>query len=452
MFRTLFLLPHEALGLPLLGVGWGAAILAIYVIARIIWGARRDGKVTQVIAAEGLTWILAAVFIVVIGPRLELLGADGEPVGLAIRGYGLFLMLAAGSAVALAAYRCDRYGMTSEPILRIAPYALIGGIVGARLFFVIQYREDFIRESVWETIKAAAALTEGGLVVYGSFIGGFLAAVYASRRMHFPIWRMGDVIVPCLFVGLMFGRMGCLMNGCCYGGACEPGPLALQFPPGSPVYYDQMLGGRLIGVQADIPDGHAEDGQRADLDVQAVEPGSLADEAGIEAGDQVTLALDPSTQVAAPPGRPAEERRLGLVAMEISGNQSPSTDAVTNPVIRFTPDDLPDRAAPVVGTQLISSVLAAIATALLLVLDRWRHSTGGRTRFIARDGMLMLTGFITYAVIRIVLEWVRVDEAGQFGTLLSISQWVSLFVIAASLVAMTWVPPTVTLPPEKVAG
>ena len=82
---------------------------------------------------------------------------------------------------------------------------------------------------------------------------------------------------------------------------------------------------------------------------------------------------------------------------------------------------------------------------VLLIVERILHRQPKQTDDAAperaisgrrRPGILMLVGFIAYGVLRIVLEWIRVDEKGQFGTSLSISQWVSLVVIAASLVTL----------------
>ena len=95
----------------------------------------------------------------------------------------------------------------------------------------------------------------------------------------------------------------------------------------------------------------------------------------------------------------------------------------------WTPSQLPDRARPVHAAQLISSVSSLV---LCLVLC-------GLSYVFRRDGALMFLGFAGYAVLRFVLEIVRVDEAGQFGTTFSISQWVSIFVLAIAVGGLFWV-------------
>lgn len=429
MRRTLFLIPHEVAGIPVFGFGWLLFGLAAFILIRLTWVAlskTSTSKISSLILQEGVVWAMFATIVLFVLPRAELANVAGEPVGMPIRGYGVFLMLAAIGSVSVAAWRAERAGLGSEMILRLAPWTFIGGFVGARLFYVIQYRADFMRETWSETLMAMAAFTQGGLVVYGGFIGGFLASAWAVRRFRGSLWKFGDVIIPCVFIGLFFGRLGCLMNGCCYGGACEPGPVAVQFPPSSKVYADQLASGELIGIEFQEVDqqGSGRAPGRLTRRIEWIRPNSLADrltgEAGLEPGQNVDLIVDPSYLHRAPPDVPAEDALPGLAIVR-NGEL----------VARIGPDELPPRANPVVATQVISSVLAAIMFVGLLILERILHR-----RPWYRDGMLMLVGFIGYAVIRMILEWVRVDEAGQFGTSLSISQWVSLFVIAASLIAM----------------
>ncbi|SMP38585.1 phosphatidylglycerol:prolipoprotein diacylglycerol transferase [Neorhodopirellula lusitana] len=438
MRRTLFLIPHEVAGLPVLGVGWLLIALAIYIVARLVWASRKKDagpSALEIIAQEGVLWALMAAIVVFVLPRAEIGNIAGDPVGLPVRGYGMFLMLAAIGSVGMAAYRAERAGLRSETILKLAPWTFIGGLAGARLFYVIQYRHDFIRESWSETLLAMAAFTQGGLVVYGGFIGGFLASVWAIRRFHGSIWRLGDVIVPCMFVGLFFGRLGCLMNGCCYGGHCEPNLLSVQFPPGSGVYSDQLQNGELIGVQAKLVARPVPLDQSASLDpaeassvtrplyeVESVAEGSLAQTAGVQPGDRLDLIPDTAFAREASLEIPAEDARIGLAVVR-DGEL----------LARYSPAQLPDRASPVWATQIISSVVAAVMFGLLLLLER----LVSKTRWY-REGLLMLTGFVAYAILRIILEWVRVDEAGQFGTSFSISQWVSFAVIIASAIAIAF--------------
>ncbi len=408
MQRTFFLIPHEFAGFPVFGFGWLLIVLAIGLVVRLTVARRHDQSVGQVMSSEGIVWAMAAAAIAIVMPIVELKNIDGDPVGMAIRGYGVMLLLGVGSAIALAAYRASRHGINPDLIYAIAPWAFFGGIFGARAFFVIQYREQFIGDTTWQTIGNMLRFTEGGLVVYGSFIGGFLAVTYFLVRHHLPVLRFGDVIVPCMFLGVFFGRIGCLMNGCCYGGRCEEGPMSLRFPPGAKVYDDQLYDGELLGFEYD----------RATRQITKVRTGSLAEKAGIPIGGHLDELADDRTVLAdAPRNVPVEDVRTGIV-VTVDGRRH-----------RWRPDELPSRALPVQAAQVISSV-----GALLLCL-----ALCGLSWFRLRTGAVMMIGFASYAVLRFAMEMIRVDEAGQFGTSLSISQWVSIVVFTLSAAGLLWI-------------
>lgn len=425
MRQTLVLIPHEVAGLPIFGFGWLLILLVAAWVVRIVWSIRRGHSLRQFAMTEGLMWIAVATAIVFVLPRVELANVDGQPVGMAIRGYGVMLLCGVGSAVALAAYRASRRGIDPDVIFAIAPWAFIGGIAGARLFYVVQYRDQFIGDSVAETVGNMLKFTEGGLVVYGSFIGGGVAVAYYIFRHRLPLLTFGDVIVPCLFIGVFFGRIGCLMNGCCYGGRCDEHWASIQFPPTSVVYHSQLQSGELLGLQIN-PETHR---------IQAVQPNSLANDAGIQIGSTVDhIRFDHSLAANTSSDIPAQNVRYGAEA-RIDGK-----------TYRWSPSHLPDRALPVYAAQLLSSV-SALALCLLLCGLSW---------FKLREGAVMMIGFASYAVLRFVLELVRVDEAGQFGTNFSISQWVSMIVFALSMIGLVFVhrrtPAAKTIPARASTG
>jgi phosphatidylglycerol:prolipoprotein diacylglycerol transferase len=400
MRQTLFLIPHELAGLPIFGFGWVMLLLAVACVARLAMIWRSGIPIGQAVASEGPLWLIAAAVIGFVLPAVELTNINGEPVGTAIRGYGVMLLLGVVSASALAAYRAQRHGIDPGVIYALAPWAFLGGIGGARLFFVIQYRDRFSGDSVGQTIINMLKFTEGGLVVYGSFIGGAIAVSYYIFRHRLPWLKLGDVIVPCLFIGVFFGRIGCLMNGCCYGGRCDDHWAAIEFPPTSIVYHDQTLKtGELLGISLEA----------ASRRITAVAAGSVADRAGIRVGQRLQML------------RYAAEPAIGESLTTPAGDVRHDVLAVIDgQPFRWPPGELPPRALPVYAAQVLSSV-SALALCLGLC---------GLSLFNFRDGVIMMIGFAGYAVVRFLLELVRVDEGGQFGTNLSISQWVSIVVFA----------------------
>jgi phosphatidylglycerol:prolipoprotein diacylglycerol transferase len=71
---------------------------------------------------------------------------------------------------------------------------------------------------------------KGGLVYYGGLIGACVAVILYAKLKKLPLWTLGDVLTPSIALGYVFGRIGCFLNGCCYGKDCSL-PWAVQFPP-----------------------------------------------------------------------------------------------------------------------------------------------------------------------------------------------------------------------------
>src|SRR6266404_698202 len=140
-----------------------------------------------------------------------------------------------------ASRRGRREGVPPERILDLGPWLIVGAILGARTLYVISYwREQFAGEPFWEIIM----VQKGGLVYYGGLIGASLGFVIYSRRKRLPFWKTADILAPSIALGYFFGRIGCLLNGCCYGRVCDL-PWAIQFPPGSDAFRGQVARGQL---------------------------------------------------------------------------------------------------------------------------------------------------------------------------------------------------------------
>ncbi len=88
----------------------------------------------------------------------------------------------------------------------------VAGIAGARLFYVLQHPSEFTGRWV-----AVFFLQEGGLVWYGGFIGGVVCGVFYMRLRRIPILPWADLFSPVLALSQAVGRVGCYLNGCCFG-------------------------------------------------------------------------------------------------------------------------------------------------------------------------------------------------------------------------------------------
>ena len=144
--------------------------------------------------------------------------------------YWYGILTAAGFMIGFwtASRRGIRDRLKPEVIMDSALWILIGTVVGARALHVISYWSDQYSHQPWQEIFM---IQKGGLVYYGGLIGASIAAVLYTRVKHVPLWKYADALAPSVALGHAFGRIGCLMTGCCYGKECHL-PWAITFPPG----------------------------------------------------------------------------------------------------------------------------------------------------------------------------------------------------------------------------
>lgn len=145
---------------------------------------------------------------------------------LTIHWYGV--LVAAGFLAGLwtASRRGLRDQLSPEKMVDLGTWVLIGALVGSRVWFVVSYwNEVFAAEPWWKVFM----IQEGGLVFYGGLVGASLTVIFYTQWKGLPLWRIADAFAPSVALGHVFGRMGCLMNGCCYGRPTDL-PWAIHFP------------------------------------------------------------------------------------------------------------------------------------------------------------------------------------------------------------------------------
>ena len=140
--------------------------------------------------------------------------------------YGVMVAVGFLTGIWTATRRCVRDGLDPHKIADLAPWLIVSGLVGARILYVITYwKQSFAGEPWWEVFM----IRHGGLVFYGGLIGAVLATIVFVKWKKLPPLKVGDALAPSIALGHMFGRIGCLLNGCCYGSLCSL-PWAIHFP------------------------------------------------------------------------------------------------------------------------------------------------------------------------------------------------------------------------------
>lgn len=140
--------------------------------------------------------------------------------------YGFMLMLGFMVALYAARKRARSEGVSPECITDLGIYTIFAGIAGGRLFYVIQNFSAY-KGNLIDILK----IYQGGLVFYGGLIVAIIALISIMRIKKLPVLKTLDIIAPSLAIGLVFGRIGCFLNGCCWGDICNPNLLwAVRFP------------------------------------------------------------------------------------------------------------------------------------------------------------------------------------------------------------------------------
>ncbi len=134
-----------------------------------------------------------------------------------IRWYGIIAAIGVAVVVGLPLLwaRGRDVGVTRDQILSAAPWCLIGGIVFSRLIHVIDQWHLYYPDNL------SGIVGFRGMGIFGAIIGATLVGVLYGRIRHFPVGRIADLVAPAVILGQAIGRVGCIINGCCYGEASD---------------------------------------------------------------------------------------------------------------------------------------------------------------------------------------------------------------------------------------
>ena len=138
--------------------------------------------------------------------------------------YGAMLMLGFGAGILWSVRDAKRRGLSPTDIVDFALTCLIAAIVGSRLVYVLLDYKTYLQDPL-----SAFMIWKGGLAFHGGLLGGILAAIWFCRARLIPFGELSEVTVPAVPLGYAITRIGCFLNGCCYGKPCSL-PWAVRFP------------------------------------------------------------------------------------------------------------------------------------------------------------------------------------------------------------------------------
>jgi phosphatidylglycerol:prolipoprotein diacylglycerol transferase len=166
-----------------------------------------------------------------------------------IYSYGVMLALAFIIGIFLAMKETKRIGENPERVLDISLYLILGALIGGRLGYVIFHLDYYLKNPI-----KMLYFRQGGL----SFLGAFLIALFLCwlyvKRTKLSFWKFADIAAPSVAMGIGIARIGCFLNGCCFGVVSENYGLkfpALNMPP---VYLQQLKDGLITsGSSCTLP-------------------------------------------------------------------------------------------------------------------------------------------------------------------------------------------------------
>lgn len=138
---------------------------------------------------------------------------------IAIYSYGFMLMLAfvVGTIYLIIEGKKESPPVEADTILDLVVFIIIGSIMGARFIYVILNWNEMFKDNFWNVFL----ITQGGLSIHGGLLGALFFGWLYIRAKGLDYWKITDLAMPAVALGQVIGRIGCTLNGCCFGRQCD---------------------------------------------------------------------------------------------------------------------------------------------------------------------------------------------------------------------------------------
>lgn len=155
--------------------------------------------------------------------------------GFTLHSYGLCMAIGILCAFAVLKKLASSRGYDPDRLSTLTTILVFSGIVGARLAFVLEHWSDYAGDRL-----GIFRVWEGGLMFYGSILLGGIVLALICRIFRYPAFALLDLYAVVVPIGQIFGRIGCFLNGCCFGHPSDAW-CAVTYPAGS--YVSQLYEG-----------------------------------------------------------------------------------------------------------------------------------------------------------------------------------------------------------------
>ena len=135
-----------------------------------------------------------------------------------IYSYGMMVAIAFLFGIFIAKREAVRKNIKPDLVYDLGFYLLIGSIIGARIYYILFFGLKDFSEDPMSIFK----VWQGGLAIHGGILGGVIAGIIFSKVRKVSFWALADLIAPSIILGQAIGRIGCFLNGCCFGMPIKP--------------------------------------------------------------------------------------------------------------------------------------------------------------------------------------------------------------------------------------
>jgi phosphatidylglycerol:prolipoprotein diacylglycerol transferase len=152
-----------------------------------------------------------------------------------LRAYGFTLAISFLLGIYMAVRRGQKRGIDPEKIMDLSVIIILASIIGARFMYVIFHLEEFAGHwtDTFNPFQSNGQIGIAGLTMLGGVILAIVSSILYLRAKKLPFLKIADAVIPLFFLGEAITRIGCYLNGCCYGTPCHCS-IGVVFPPDSP--------------------------------------------------------------------------------------------------------------------------------------------------------------------------------------------------------------------------
>lgn len=155
-----------------------------------------------------------------------------------LRSYGLMMFIAFLVGIWIAHRRGVKWGLGENTVIDFATAIIISGLIGSRTLYVLTHLDEYRGRwlDIISPVQSNGSIGYAGLVLLGGVILAFITVAWLANRRNINLLTILDVFAPSLALGIAIGRIGCYLNGCCFGNPTDL-PWGVVFPHGSSAGY-----------------------------------------------------------------------------------------------------------------------------------------------------------------------------------------------------------------------